>query len=80
MKVCCVLSLESPHRGNSNEYTIYHFQYKKISSPKFYQIGSVELVPSDSKSSSKQHGKRAISVRVTEVLLYIFFNSEENKP
>ena len=21
MKVCCVFSLESPHRGNSNEYT-----------------------------------------------------------
>ena len=23
MKVCCVFSLESPHRGNSNEYTQY---------------------------------------------------------
>ena len=23
MKVCCVLSLESPHRGDSNEYTQY---------------------------------------------------------
>ena len=21
MKVCCVISLESPHRGNSNEFT-----------------------------------------------------------
>ena len=28
MKVCCVFSLELPHRGNSNEYTLYHFQYK----------------------------------------------------
>ena len=29
MKVCFVFSLESPHRGDSNEYTqytIYHFQ------------------------------------------------------
>ena len=23
MAVCCVFSLESPHRGNSNEYTQY---------------------------------------------------------
>ena len=30
MKVCCVFSLESPHRGDSNEYTQYTiFQYKK---------------------------------------------------
>ena len=25
MKICCVLSLESPHRGDSNEYTQYTF-------------------------------------------------------
>ena len=24
MKVCCVFSLESPHRGDSNEYTQYN--------------------------------------------------------
>ena len=30
MKVCCVFSLESPHRGNSNEYTQYTiFDIKK---------------------------------------------------
>ena len=30
MKVCCVFSLESPHRGDSNQYTQQnHFQYKK---------------------------------------------------
>ena len=30
MKVCCVLSLESPHRGDSNEYTQYTiFSIKK---------------------------------------------------
>ena len=23
MKLCCVFSLESPHRGDSNEYTQY---------------------------------------------------------
>ena len=30
MYVCCVFSLESPHRGDSNKYIQYtHFQYKK---------------------------------------------------
>ena len=30
MKVCCVFSLESPHRGDSNEYTQYTiFNVKK---------------------------------------------------
>ena len=30
MKVCCVSSLESPHRGDSNEYTQYTiFNIKK---------------------------------------------------
>ena len=32
MKVYCVLSLESPHRGDSNDYTRYTiFNIKKIS-------------------------------------------------
>ena len=33
MKVCCVFSLESPHRGDSNEYTqytIFNTKKKKI--------------------------------------------------
>ena len=30
MKICCVLSLESPHRGDSNEYIQYTiFSIKK---------------------------------------------------
>ena len=29
MKVYCVFSLESPRRGDSNKYTIYHFNIKK---------------------------------------------------
>ena len=30
MKVCCVISLESPHRGDSNENTLYTiFNVKK---------------------------------------------------
>ena len=33
MKVCCVFSLESPHRGDSNEntqYTIFNIKLKII--------------------------------------------------
>ena len=42
MKVFCVFSLESPHRGDSNEnaqYTIC-FKYKKDYHPKLVQICS----------------------------------------
>ena len=43
MKVCCVFSLESPHRGDSNEYTqytIFNIQKKIILNyPKSAAIG-----------------------------------------
>ena len=40
MKVCCVFLLESPHRGDSNEYTQYTiFQYKKESSYRIFSKG-----------------------------------------
>ena len=39
MKVYCVFSLESPQRGDSNEYTQYTiFHYKKENIPKLSQI------------------------------------------
>ena len=39
MKVCCVVSLESPHRGDSNEYTQYTiFNIKKENHPKLSKI------------------------------------------
>ena len=39
MKVYCVFSLESPQRGNSNEYPQYTIsQYKKETHPKLSQI------------------------------------------
>ena len=39
MKVCCVFSLESPHRGDSNEYTQYTFSnIKKENHLKLSQI------------------------------------------
>ena len=39
MKVYCVFTLESPHRGDSNEYTqCTIFQYEKEKHPKLSQI------------------------------------------
>ena len=38
-------SLESPHRGDSNEYAqkLYQFQYKKENHPKLSKICSYEI-------------------------------------
>ena len=45
MKVCCEFSLESPHRGDSNEYTQHtFFQYEKENHPKFSQICSHGII------------------------------------
>ena len=41
MKVCCVFSLESPHQGDSNEYTQNTIsQYEKENHPTLSQICS----------------------------------------
>ena len=67
MKVCCVFTLESPHRGDSNEYTqytIFSMNMKKyLNYPKSAAMG---FFPRDSRMS---HGKGAISVQAIEVLL-----------
>ena len=65
--------LESPHRGDSNEYTQYTiFNMKKENHPYFpksawdgiFFLGTQE-------QAGNSRGKQAISVRATEVLLYI---------
>ena len=39
MKVCCVFALESPYRGDSNDYTQYAiFNIKKENHAKLFQI------------------------------------------
>ena len=74
MKVRCVFSLESPHRGDSNEYTQHAIINIKRNSHKIiphiimsaamgFSLGTQERV-------RNSHGKRAIGVRVIEVLLY----------
>ena len=71
MKVYCVRTLESPHRGDSNEYIQYTiFQYEKEKHPKLSQICSYGFFFQETRERvRKSHGKRAVSVRATEVLL-----------
>ena len=70
INVCCVFSLESPHGGDSNEYTQYTlFNIKK--SPEI--IPKLQLWDFFSRTQERlrnSRGKRAISVRAIEVLLY----------
>ena len=55
MMVYCVFLLESPHRGDSNEYIQYTiFNIKRKILLNFIKFAAVEFVPRDSKSSSKQ--------------------------
>ena len=55
MKVCCVFTLESPHRGDSNEYTqytIFSMNMKNcLNYPKSVAMG---FFPRDSRMSLKQ--------------------------
>ena len=75
MAVCCVFSLESPHRGNSNEYTQYTIlNIKKKITLNFPKSAAVGF-PKDSRTSYR-HGRRAISVRVTEALLYVWGSTD----
>ena len=72
MKVYCVFSLESPHRGDSNEYIQYTiFNTKKENHPKLSQICSYYygiLLQGTQEGVRNSHGKQAISVRAIEVL------------
>ena len=53
-------------------HTIYHFQYKKENHPKLSKICSYGfLFQGTQERVRNSRGKRAISVRATEVLLYI---------
>ena len=55
MKVCCVFSLESPHRGDSNEYTQYTiFNIKKKITLNDSTSAAIGFSPRDPRTSSKQ--------------------------
>ena len=73
MKLYCVFSLESPHRGDSGEYTKYTiFSIKQkfiLYYPKYAAMGfSSQGTPERVRNCS---GKRGIRVRATVVLLYL---------
>ena len=71
MKVCCVFSLESPHGGDSNENTQYTiFNIKKKMNLNYPESAAMEFFQGTQKRVRNSRGKRAISVRATEVLLY----------
>ena len=68
MTVNCVFSLESPHRGDSNENTKYTIKKEKL--PKLSQICSYEILfQGNQERVRNSRGKRAISVRAIEALL-----------
>ena len=55
MKVCYVFSLESPHQGDSNEYTQYtNFNIKRNIDPNYLKSVFKGFFPRDSSTSSKQ--------------------------
>ena len=70
-----MFSLESPHRGDSNEYTqhaiinikkkitLNYPKYNYVCSCGTFSLGTQEQV-------RKSRGKRAIGIRAIEVLLY----------
>ena len=54
MTICCVFSLELPHRGDSNEYTQYTiFNIKKNITLNYPTAAVMGLFPRDSRTSSK---------------------------
>ena len=66
-----MFSLESPRRGDSNEYTQYtNFNIKRKIDPNYLKSASLGFFPRTQARVRNSHGKRAISVRAIEVLLY----------
>ena len=71
MKVCCVL-LETPHRGDSNEYTLHTiFNIKKKITLNYPKYAAMRFFLGTQEGVRNNHGKRAISVLAIKVLLYI---------
>ena len=55
MKVCCVFPLDSPHGGDSNEYTQYTiFKMNKKNTINYLRYAAMGFFPRDSRMSSKQ--------------------------
>ena len=66
-----MFSLESPHRGDSNEYTQYTiFNIKRKIDRNYHKSAATGIFLGTQARVRNSRGKRAISVRATEVLLY----------
>ena len=66
-----MLSLELPQRGDSNEYTQYTFlNVKKKIRLNYHISATMGSVQRDQERVRNSRGKRSISVRDIEVLLY----------
>ena len=67
-----MFSLESPHRGDSNDYTQYTiFNIKRKIDLNYLKSAAMGFFPGTQARVRNSQGKRAISVRAIEVLLYI---------
>ena len=75
IKVCCVFSLESPHRVR----TIYHFLYKKEKSHSVIPNLQLDLQKTQERVRNSC-GKRALSAQAPEDLLYLEKHSSEASP
>ena len=66
-----MFSLESPHGGDSNENTQYTiFNIKKKITLNYPESAAMEFFQGTQERVRNSRGKRAKSVRATEVLLY----------
>ena len=68
-----MFSLELPHRGDSNDYTqytIFDIKKKKKIALNYHKTAVMRVFQATQARVRNSHGKRAISVRATEVLLY----------
>ena len=67
----CVLSLESHQRGDSKEYTQYTvFNIKKKTTLNYSESAAKGFFLGTQERVRNSRGRRAISVRATEVLLH----------
>ena len=80
MTVCCVFSLESPHRGDSNEYTQNTiFNIKEKSTLKFPKSAARGFFQGTQKRARDSRGKQAISGRDTVVRSTRFSGAESRR-
>ena len=73
MRVCYVFSKESPRKGDSKEYTQYTctiFNVKEKITLNFPKSAAMAFFQGIQERVRNSRGKRAISVRAIEVLLY----------